>query len=92
MSNRFAWAWKLTELGMPVILIYLGFLDCAAMGDGPDQRPIVSQSDWQQLVEAHSQPLFPREVWNREWQVHGRTFIPLVRTYRQPLRRPGPCV
>jgi hypothetical protein len=26
MSNRFAWAWKLVELGKPVILIYLGFL------------------------------------------------------------------
>jgi hypothetical protein len=88
MSNRFAWAWKLTELGMPVILIYLGFLDCEEMGDGTDQRPIVSQSYWQQLVEAHSQPLFPREVWNKEWQVHGQSFIPLVRTYRQLLDVP----
>jgi hypothetical protein len=63
-------------------------LDCEEMGDGTDQRPIVSQSDWQQLVEAHSQPLFPREVWNKEWQVHGQSFIPLVRTYRQPLDVP----
>lgn len=85
MSNRFAWAWKLTELGMPVSLIYLGFLGCDEMRDGTDQRPIISQSDWQQLVEAHSQPLFPREVWNREWQIQGQSFIPLVRTCRQPL-------
>jgi hypothetical protein len=85
MSNRFAWGWKLTELGMPVILTYLGFLDCEEMGGGADQRPIVNQSDWQQLVESHSQPLFPQEVWNKEWQVHGQSFIPLVRTYRQCL-------
>jgi hypothetical protein len=26
MSNRFTWSWKLTELGIPVVLIYLGFL------------------------------------------------------------------
>jgi hypothetical protein len=31
MSNRFAWAWKLTELGVPVILVYLGFLGCDDM-------------------------------------------------------------
>ena len=26
MANRFAWSWKLTELGYPVVLVYLGFL------------------------------------------------------------------
>jgi hypothetical protein len=26
MSNRFAWSWKLAELGIPVVLVYLGFL------------------------------------------------------------------
>jgi hypothetical protein len=31
MSNRFAWAWKLTELGVPVVLVYLGFLACDDM-------------------------------------------------------------
>jgi hypothetical protein len=28
MANRFTWAWKLTERGMPVILVYLGFMGC----------------------------------------------------------------
>jgi hypothetical protein len=32
-----------------------------------------------------SRSLFPREVWNNEWYVHGQLFIPLVRTYNQPL-------
>jgi hypothetical protein len=27
MSNRFAWAWKITDLGKPVVLVYLGFLN-----------------------------------------------------------------
>lgn len=81
MVNRFAWAWKLTELGMPAILIYLGFLGCSDMPEGP----IVSKDDWQQKVEAHSRSLFPREVWNRSWCVHGQALIPLIRTYDQPL-------
>jgi len=85
MANRFAWAWKLTELGKPVILIYLGFLACHEMQDGTGQSAIASKDDWQQMIEAHSRPLFPREVWNKEWHVHGQSFIPLVRTYIQPL-------
>ena len=27
MSNRFAWAWKLASLGVPAVLVYLGFLN-----------------------------------------------------------------
>jgi hypothetical protein len=33
MSNRFAWAWKLTECGIPVVLVYLGFLNASEMVD-----------------------------------------------------------
>ncbi len=85
MANRFAWAWKLLELGKPVILIYLGFLACDEMRKDPTQTPIVSKDDWQQMIEAHSRTLFPCEVWNREWHVHGQSFIPLIRTLDQPL-------
>lgn len=85
MSNRFGWAWKLAELGKPVILIYLGFLGCDEMDDGTDRGLIANHEKWQGMVEAHSQPLFPREVWNREWKVHGQPFVPLIRTFDQPL-------
>jgi len=88
MSNRFAWAWKVAELGKPVILLYLGFLGCEEMRRGAGQRPIASMEDWQQMVEAHSQPLFPREVWNKRWDVHGRVFIPLIRVRDQSLIPP----
>jgi hypothetical protein len=79
MANRFAWAWKLTELGISVILVYLGFIGCAEMRKGSSQRPITDKDDWQQMVEAHSQPLFPRHVWNQELHVHGQSLIPLIR-------------
>jgi hypothetical protein len=71
MANRFAWAWKLTELGKPVILIYLGFVACNEMQDGTSQTLIANNDAWQKMVEDHSRPLFPREVWNKEWHVHG---------------------
>jgi|ERR1035437_584318 hypothetical protein len=85
MANRFTWAWKLTELGIPVILIYLGFIGCDEMRKETSQRPIVDRDDWQQMVEDHSQPLFPREIWNQEWHVYGQSLIPLIRVYPQPL-------
>lgn len=86
MGNRFAWAWKVAELGIPVILVYLGFLGCEEMRKEASQRPIASKEDWQQMVELHSQPLFPREVWNRDWTIHGQSFIPLIRVCDQSLR------
>lgn len=88
MANRFAWAWKLAELGKPVILVYLGILGCEEMRSGTGQRPIASKDDWQQMVEAHSQSAFSLEVWNKEWHVHGQSFIPLIRVYDQPLGVP----
>jgi hypothetical protein len=57
MSNRFAWAWKLTELGIPVVLVYLGFLRANEMTDRG--KPFTDHSDWERLVKSHSEPLFP---------------------------------
>ena len=45
MSNRFAWAWKLMELGYPVILVYLGFLEADEMQQGK-RRPLANHDEW----------------------------------------------
>jgi hypothetical protein len=47
MSNRFAWAWKLAESGIPVVLVYLGFLNADDMV--PDGRPFRTPEEWEQL-------------------------------------------
>jgi len=78
MSNRFAWACKLTELGYAVILVYLGFLKAGEMAD--EGAPFASHAEWQALVESHSEPLFPKSIWKRKWEVNGQTFIPLIRS------------
>jgi hypothetical protein len=85
MSNRFAWAWKLTEIGIPVILAYLGFIGCEEMRKGDKQRPISSEEEWEEMLRVNSRPLFPGEVWNREWCVHGQSLIPIIRTSKQAL-------
>jgi hypothetical protein len=83
MSNRFAWAWKLTELGVPVILVYLGFLGCDDMQQ--DSPVIRDHADWEQLVRGHSASIVPPECWERPWQLHGRAFVPLIRSLHEPL-------
>lgn len=84
MSNRFAWTWKLAELGVPVVLVYLGFLHATDMSK-PGEVPVPSKGRWEGMVRAHSEPLFPDEVWNRSWPVNGVPFIPLIRSIEQAL-------
>ena len=80
MSNRFAWACKLTELGCPVVLVYLGFLNADEMRD--IGQPLATPDEWAQVVRAHSQRLVPPEAWNQVWTVHGQPLIPLIRSIR----------
>jgi hypothetical protein len=82
MSNRFAWAWKLPELEVPVILVYLGFLGCDDMKEG---GVIATDAEWEQLVRTHSAAIAPPDIWNRDWSLHGRTFVPLIRSLSVPL-------
>ena len=78
MSNRFTWAWKLTELGVPVVLVYLGFLGASEMDKGGN--PIADASAWEKLVTGHSRRLFPAEVWGRRLMCSGQPFVPLIRS------------
>ena len=84
MANRFAWSWKLAELGIPVILVYLGFLQAEEMRK-ENQLPFGNHEAWDQLVKSHSQPLFPVSIWNKTWTIHGQLFVPLIRSIKQPL-------
>ncbi|GFO55960.1 hypothetical protein GMSM_29670 [Geomonas sp. Red276] len=80
MANRFAWAWKLTQLGYPVILVYLGFLQANEM-----KIPFNEERSWSEEVFNHSKPLFPQQIWGLELSVNGQSFIPLIRTSKQKL-------
>ena len=73
IANRFAWSSKLTELGYHVILVYLGFLDAGEM-----PIPFASHSEWESHVESYSKSVLPTEVWNKQWTVHDRIFVPRI--------------
>ena len=85
MSNRFAWSWKLTTLGYPVILVYLGFLNAREMCD--QGTPFANDDKWQSLVKEHSRSLFPEQVWDQP--VPGRAaFVPCI--HSRELRHDAP--
>jgi hypothetical protein len=76
MSNRFAWSWKLTELGYPVVLMYLGFLGAEDLS--PNEEPLLNPHHWDRLVKEQSKPLFPSQVWGDTWTINDRKFLPLI--------------
>ena len=78
MANRFAWSWKLTKLGYPVVLVYLGFLRAEEMRKGREQTPLKNHAEWKGLVKVHSEPLFPAGVWDRQWVIHSQPLVPRI--------------
>lgn len=62
LCNRFAWAWKIATMGVPVVLVYLGFLHCDEMSDCG--TPFDSAQHWKQTMLSHSQALVPANAWD----------------------------
>jgi hypothetical protein len=68
LANRFAWAWKIASLGIPVALVYLGFIDATEMG-GNGRRLIGSQKAWEDIVKRHAKGTVPESIWDATIQV-----------------------
>jgi hypothetical protein len=74
LSNRFAFAWKLAQLGVPVALIYLGFLDAHEMGT--DERTLLEDHpQWRRCVTTRASSAIPAAAWDRTYRVNGRTTL-----------------
>lgn len=75
LSNRFAWAWKTASLGVPVVLVYLGFLNAVEMPE-----PFQNHEDWQRSLHEYADRCVPLGVWESRLAI-GKTFlIPLIRS------------
>lgn len=92
MSNRFAWSWKLLQLGVPVILVYMGFLEAYEMGSGAgkkrNQKVLIDHQMWRNLVYDHSSAVVPKEAWEAELCIYGKSFIPLIRSVKIAFNEP----
>jgi hypothetical protein len=78
MCNRFAWAWKVASLGVPVVLVYLGFLRAAEMGEGA----FATDAAWRECVTKHAREIAPPDIWDRRIPVGNGWLAPTIRSAR----------
>ena len=82
LANRFAWSWKLASLGVPVVLIYLGFLNADEMA--PDGALFRSENDWERALKDHARGVSAASCWGRRLDVNGTPLRPLIRAIEVP--------
>jgi hypothetical protein len=74
LATHFAWSWKIASLGVPVVLVYLGFLNAEEMNNW-----FRSANDWADRVRMWSNTRVPATVWGTEVSIGGTLFVPLIR-------------
>ncbi len=79
LSTRFAFAWKLADLGVPVALVYLGFLNAMEIED--DGRLLFrNHAMWGRCVFEKTNKPLPEEIWNETFDVRGTPLTVLQRS------------
>ncbi len=82
LANRFAWSWKLALLRVPVVLLYLGFLNAEDMAqDGATFR---SEGDWACALKDYARGAVDDSCWGRRLEVNSMPFRPLIRAIELP--------
>lgn len=77
LVNRVAYAWKLADLGLPVVLLYLGFTGDAYF----DADYIRDDAHWQRVMGGYIQGILPQQFPERVHSLgNGSTLQMLVRS------------
>jgi hypothetical protein len=74
ISNRIAFAWKLANLGVPVVLIYLGFI-----GDRGLRAPFRDAEHWNEELIKHLAPVCPDPILEQRIETASASFRILSR-------------
>lgn len=75
-SNRIAWAWKLASLGVPTVLVYLGF----TRDEGIASDPLKNDDHWRDVVISNTEHVFPASLWDCSLNVQGTPLWFLLRS------------
>lgn len=78
LANRFAWAWKLAAIGVPTVLLHLGFLRAEEMADLG--CPFTSAKDWETAIRRHAAGVVPKNAWERPLRTPKAPMYPLIRS------------
>lgn len=57
LANRMAFAWKLASLGVPTVLMYLGFVGDTGIPSA--ERPFMSEDEWTTAISAYAKGVLP---------------------------------
>ncbi len=87
LSNRFAWSWKLVSLGIPVVLLYLGFLNAQDMAAYGPVFP--SEASWEGVLQCHGLGVVDQACWGEWLNFDGVPFSALIRVTDQPFNPEG---
>jgi len=68
LANRVAFAWKLSMLGIPVVLLYLGFLGDEGIRLDAG-APFVDARDWQRAFWNYAETTIPRDLFGRRLEL-----------------------
>jgi hypothetical protein len=96
LSNRVAFAWKLASLGIPTILVYLGFLGDEGIRDAG--APFTDSAHWEATFAQYAHSVVPRDLFERRidcgaapawFQVRSRHVIEASPTLSKPAVEPA---
>ena len=82
LSNRFAWSWKLASLGIPVVLLYLGFLNAQDMCGKELFRTC---TDWKNALKDYGEGVVDNTCWGKWMEFDCVPLLPLIRAHNRPL-------
>ncbi len=75
LCNRFAWSWKLASMDIPVVLVYLGFLNADEM-----PNPFPSTGAWCDAVREYSNGIVSDGVWESKIMVGNTPIYSIIRS------------
>ena len=87
-ANRIAFAWKLATMGIPVALVYLGFLGDDAIAVPSDR--LNTCKEWKDVFMSHAKSHFPECGLDRPICCGPESFWVLCRSH--PVLRPSPPI
>ena len=86
--SGYKWSWKLASLGIPVVLMYVGFLNAREMQDAGE--PLHSYDDWTNKMRSYCVDTVDKTCWNKRLDVDGTPLLPLLRVVEQPFEPLNP--
>lgn len=78
LANRVAFTWKLATLGVPTVLVYLGFTGDDGIRDAGE--PFATDAGWREVLLSHAKGSIPTECFDKRLEVEGTPIWLLVRS------------